>query len=93
MVEVAEILTSSLGMANGKPQDNFSIELETSLISSSPIFVYNRFDFHGQCDMVMLDAPEFDNGKGLLVHVRKFCTLYRAAVLVSIIVWCVATDI
>ena len=30
-----------------------------------------RYDFHGQCDLVMVDAPDFNDGEGLLVHIRK----------------------
>lgn len=28
------------------------------------------YDFHGICDLVLVDAPEFDNGSGLSVHLR-----------------------
>ena len=36
------------------------------------------FDFHGQCDMVLLSNPSFDGGAGLEVHVRKYRSLYLA---------------
>jgi hypothetical protein len=29
-----------------------------------------HFDFHGGCDLVLVDAPEFNNGQGLKIHVR-----------------------
>lgn len=28
------------------------------------------FDFHGQCDLVLLDIPNFEGGVGLKVHIR-----------------------
>ena len=28
------------------------------------------YDFHGGCDLVLLDNPEFHNGLGMLVHIR-----------------------
>jgi hypothetical protein len=28
------------------------------------------YDFHGICDLVLLDAPDFNNGMGLTIHVR-----------------------
>jgi peptidyl-Lys metalloendopeptidase len=30
----------------------------------------SHFDFHGECDLVLLDAPSFDGGRGLRIHVR-----------------------
>ena len=33
-------------------------------------FTGDRFDFHGQCDLMFLDAPNFDNGNGLSIHLR-----------------------
>jgi len=29
-----------------------------------------RFDYHGACDLVLVDHPSFDNGKGLRIHIR-----------------------
>jgi hypothetical protein len=29
-----------------------------------------KFDYHGECDLVLLDHPEFDNGLGMRVHIR-----------------------
>jgi len=29
-----------------------------------------RFSFHGGCDLVLVDNPEYNNGQGLKVHVR-----------------------
>jgi len=29
-----------------------------------------KYDYHGECDLVLLDHPTFDNGKGLRVHIR-----------------------
>jgi hypothetical protein len=28
------------------------------------------YDFHGECDLVLLDAPDFSFGRGLTVHIR-----------------------
>ena len=33
-------------------------------------WTHDKYDFHGACDMVMLSNPEFDNGKGMHVHIR-----------------------
>jgi len=43
-----------------------------SLIYSSCNLFYLSFfaDFHGECDLVLGDAPSFANGLGLAVHVR-----------------------
>jgi von Willebrand factor type D domain len=30
----------------------------------------NKFDYHGECDLVLVDNPHFGNGLGLRVHVR-----------------------
>lgn len=30
----------------------------------------HMFDFHGGCDLVLLNSPEFSNGKGLDIHIR-----------------------
>jgi hypothetical protein len=30
----------------------------------------SNFDFHGECDLVLLDAPSFGGGQGFKVHVR-----------------------
>jgi hypothetical protein len=30
----------------------------------------SSFDFHGECDLILLDAPSFDGGRGLQIHVR-----------------------
>ncbi|CAB9524317.1 Calcium-binding EGF domain [Seminavis robusta] len=29
-----------------------------------------KFDYHGECDLVLVDHPSFANGKGLRVHIR-----------------------
>lgn len=29
-----------------------------------------QFDFHGACDLVLVDSPNFDDGKGLTIHIR-----------------------
>ena len=29
-----------------------------------------KFDFHGQCDLVFADSPNFANGLGMAVHIR-----------------------
>lgn len=45
----------------------------TIYLSIDPHFVKwggDKFDFHGACDLVLLDAPNFDNGKGLTVQIR-----------------------
>lgn len=28
------------------------------------------YDFHGECDLVFLSTPEFENGTGLDIHLR-----------------------
>ena len=28
------------------------------------------YDYHGQCDLVFVEAPEFGNGVGLTIHLR-----------------------
>jgi len=33
-------------------------------------WTHDKYDFHGACDMVMLSNPDFDNNKGMDVHVR-----------------------
>lgn len=35
-----------------------------------PLFLLLRYDFHGQCDLVYLENPEFGAGLGLSVHIR-----------------------
>lgn len=30
----------------------------------------DKFDYHGECDLVLAKNPAFDNGKGLHVHIR-----------------------
>jgi len=30
----------------------------------------DKYDYHGECDLVLLDQPNFSNGKGLKVHIR-----------------------
>jgi hypothetical protein len=30
----------------------------------------SSFDFHGECDLILLDAPSFEGGRGLKIHVR-----------------------
>jgi hypothetical protein len=30
-----------------------------------------QFDFHGVCDLVLLSNPEFDNGRGMNIHIRN----------------------
>lgn len=30
----------------------------------------HKFDYHGQCDLVLIDAPNFEGGKGLDLHIR-----------------------
>lgn len=30
----------------------------------------NKYDYHGECDLVLLDHPAFNNGQGLRVHIR-----------------------
>jgi len=30
----------------------------------------NKFDFHGGCDLVLLDNPSFHNGLGMTIHIR-----------------------
>ena len=29
-----------------------------------------KYDYHGECDLVLLNNPTFDNGRGLRVHIR-----------------------
>lgn len=29
-----------------------------------------KYDFHGGCDLVLLQAPDFNNGQGLYIHIR-----------------------
>lgn len=29
-----------------------------------------KFDYHGECDLVLVDNPTFNNGQGLKVHIR-----------------------
>lgn len=29
-----------------------------------------KYDYHGECDLVLLDQPTFNNGQGLRVHIR-----------------------
>jgi len=45
----------------------------TGSASGDPHFVTwsgKRFDFHGGCDLVLLDNPSFDNGLGMTIHIR-----------------------
>jgi hypothetical protein len=30
----------------------------------------HRFDFHGGCDLVLIQNPTFNNGQGLYIHIR-----------------------
>jgi hypothetical protein len=30
----------------------------------------DKYDYHGECDLVLVDHPEFANGKGMKVHIR-----------------------
>jgi hypothetical protein len=30
----------------------------------------DKYDYHGECDLVLLDHPTFNNGQGLSVHIR-----------------------
>jgi hypothetical protein len=30
----------------------------------------DKFDYHGECDLVLVDNPSFNNGQGLRVHIR-----------------------
>jgi hypothetical protein len=30
----------------------------------------SSFDFHGECDLILLNAPSFDGGRGFQIHVR-----------------------
>jgi hypothetical protein len=44
-----------------------------SQVSGDPHFktwTGEKFDYHGECDLVLIDHPEFDNGLGLRLHVR-----------------------
>jgi hypothetical protein len=29
-----------------------------------------KFDYHGECDLVLVDQPSFNNGQGLRIHIR-----------------------
>ena len=36
-----------------------------------------RYDYHGECDLVLLNAPSFGNGNGLTIHIRtKIVKMY-----------------
>ena len=44
-----------------------------SQVSGDPHFktwTGEKFDYHGECDLVLVDHPEFDNGLGLKLHIR-----------------------
>jgi hypothetical protein len=30
----------------------------------------SSFDFHGECDLILIDAPSLEGGRGLKIHVR-----------------------
>lgn len=30
----------------------------------------DKYDYHGECDLVLVDQPSFSNGKGLKIHIR-----------------------
>lgn len=33
-------------------------------------FSGDKFDYHGECDLVLIDNPDFNNGQGLKLHIR-----------------------
>merc|ERR1712194_132250 len=44
-----------------------------SMVTGDPHFtMFNseKFDYHGECDLVFLKNPDFDDGKGLRIHIR-----------------------
>jgi hypothetical protein len=50
-------------------------------------WTHDKYDFHGACDMVMLSHPEFDNNKGMDVHIRskiRFCWSYVESAILKI---------
>jgi len=38
--------------------------------SGAVLFCFVLFQFHGGCDMVLLQNPDFNNGQGLYIHIR-----------------------
>jgi len=45
----------------------------------------DKYDYHGECDLVLIDDPQFNNGQGLKVHIRTtrvkyFSFIEKAAV-------------
>lgn len=47
--------------------------LVPNLLRSDPHFktwTGDKFDFHGECDLVLLQNPEFSSGLGMHVHIR-----------------------
>jgi hypothetical protein len=50
-------------------------------------WTHDKYDFHGACDIVMLSHPEFDNNKGMDVHIRskiRFCWSYVESAILKI---------
>jgi hypothetical protein len=52
---------------------------ESSLLTPLPVVLLTSFffflslsvyDFHGECDLVLVDNPDFNNGQGLTIHIR-----------------------
>lgn len=43
-------------------------------------FSGHKFDYHGQCDLVLTSAPGFDHGEGLHVHIRTTQTDFYSSI-------------
>jgi len=75
----------------GPPPEQRSFNTPTKQTGSSsgdPHFktwTGEKYDYHGECDLVLIDDPEFNNGQGLKVHIRTtrvkyFSFIEKAAV-------------
>lgn len=60
----------------GKPvadKDNRDLVFAPSSVAGDPHFVMwngDKFDFHGGCDLVLIQNPDFNDGQGLYIHIR-----------------------
>jgi hypothetical protein len=64
---------------NASPTASPTDKFTTSKTGGDPHFVTwsgKKFDYHGVCDLVLVNQPSFDDGQGLRVHIRTKSVKY-----------------
>jgi hypothetical protein len=76
------LVTSPFGVFSGCPHGGYAYEIEISCAEAPPgggggqgdphfkTWRGQHFDYHGECDLVLLHNAEFESGLGLDVHIR-----------------------